>query len=138
MAEYVRVANSRERDLSNRPAFLTIPATGLAEMLSSLQGDGASEGMNPFTILASTGGPPPLGALHHVHGSMHRPVQEEQEENQIPEEQQREAEERLAKVYDKFDFHALWARLSEALSRLQNDPGSVQVLLPMIEVSGSY
>ncbi|CCU99557.1 unnamed protein product [Malassezia sympodialis ATCC 42132] len=101
-------------------------------MLSSLQGDGSREGMNPFTILASSGGPPPLTAMHHVHSPMERPILE-QEENSIPEEQQREAEEQLAKVYEKFDFHALWARLSEALSRLQNDPGSVQVLLPMIE-----
>ncbi|WFD19839.1 HECT-type E3 ubiquitin transferase [Malassezia caprae] len=89
--------------------------------------------MNPFTILASSGGPPPLTALHHVHSPMDRPALEEQEENHIPEEQQRQAEEQLAKVYDKFDFRALWARLSEALTRLQNDPGSVQVLLPMIE-----
>jgi len=94
--------------------------------------------MNPFTILASSGGPPPLTALRHVHSPMDRPVLEEQEQNSIPEEEQREAEERLAKVYDKFDFHALWARLSEALSRLQNDPGSVQVLLPMIEVRMKY
>ena len=106
-------------------------------MLSSLQGDGSREGLNPFTILASSGGPPPLTAMHHVHSPMERPILE-QEENSIPEEQQREAEEQLAKVYEKFDFHALWARLSEALSRLQNDPGSVQVLLPMIEVSISY
>lgn len=143
MAEYVWKANERERDRPNRPAFLTIPATGIAEMLSSLQSDSPQEEVNPFTILAS-GGPSPFTALHHHHHHHHhrhhmnRPIEEEKEENEVPEEQQREAEEQLAKVYDKFDFHDLWARLSEALSRLQNDPASVQVLLPMIEVSGAY
>lgn len=45
----------------------------------------------------------------------------------------RESEERLATVYESFDFDRLWARLSEALARIQSDPGSAQVLLPLIE-----
>lgn len=45
----------------------------------------------------------------------------------------RESEERLAAVYESFDFDRLWARLSEALARIQSDPGSAQVLLPLIE-----
>ena len=40
----------------------------------------------------------------------------------------------LAKVYESFRFEKLWAQLSEALARLQGDPSSAQVLLPVIEV----
>lgn len=45
-----------------------------------------------------------------------------------------EKEEKLAKVNESFDFDGLWKRLSEALTRLQADQGSAQVLLPLIEV----
>ncbi|PWY98189.1 HECT-domain-containing protein [Testicularia cyperi] len=44
-----------------------------------------------------------------------------------------EDEARLAKLYEQFEFDPLWAKLSEVLTRMKNDPGAAQILLPLIE-----
>lgn len=48
-----------------------------------------------------------------------------------------ENEKKLAKIYEGFQFQPLWDKLSEALTRLEDDPSAAQVLLPLIEVSQS-
>lgn len=48
---------------------------------------------------------------------------------------QSEDEERLARLYEGFQFAPLWRRLSDALTRLKGDPNAAQILLPLIEVS---
>ncbi|SJX63680.1 related to ubiquitin-protein ligase 1 [Sporisorium reilianum f. sp. reilianum] len=54
-----------------------------------------------------------------------------QSEAQKKKRQQDEAE--LAKIYESFEFDTLWSKLSDVLSRMKNDPGAAQILLPLIE-----
>lgn len=99
-------------------------------MLSQLQ----NYGPNPFTLLLpnangltltrNRAGFGPWNAQEHG---------ETQEEKQEDSEKKREMEAKLSRVYESFDLEMLWKRLSEALSRLQSDPASAQVLLPSIE-----
>ena len=99
-------------------------------MLSQLQ----NYGPNPFTLLLpnangltltrNRAGFGPWNAQEHG---------ETQEEKQEDSEKKREMEGKLSRVYESFDLEMLWKRLSEALSRLQSDPASAQVLLPSIE-----
>lgn len=49
----------------------------------------------------------------------------------------REEEEKLAEIYEGFQFGGLWAKLSESLSRMQDDSNAAMILLPLIEVSPS-
>lgn len=44
-----------------------------------------------------------------------------------------EDEAKLAKIYEGFEFDPLWSKLSAVLSRMKNDPGAAQILLPLIE-----
>ncbi|KAJ1022444.1 hypothetical protein NDA16_003433 [Ustilago loliicola] len=44
-----------------------------------------------------------------------------------------EDEAKLAKIYETFEFDTLWSKLSDVLSRMKNDPGAAQILLPLIE-----
>ncbi|GAK65645.1 uncharacterized protein PAN0_009c3863 [Moesziomyces antarcticus] len=44
-----------------------------------------------------------------------------------------EDEAKLAKIYESFEFDTLWSKLSSVLSRMKNDPGAAQILLPLIE-----
>ncbi len=44
-----------------------------------------------------------------------------------------EDEAKLAKIYENFEFDTLWSKLSAVLSRMKNDPGAAQILLPLIE-----
>ncbi|KIS68346.1 uncharacterized protein UMAG_03442 [Mycosarcoma maydis] len=44
-----------------------------------------------------------------------------------------QSEAALAKIYESFEFDVLWSKLSEVLSRMKNDPGAAQILLPLIE-----
>ena len=102
---------------------------GLAEMLSRLQSGGA----NPFTLLMPDAGAIPVTALRRQRSSSQESAQGDESTKNVSAEEKREGEEKLARVYESFDFDALWTRLSEALTRLRRDPGSAQVLLPMIE-----
>lgn len=102
---------------------------GLAEMLSRLQSGGA----NPFTFLMPDAGAIPVTALRRQRSPSHESAQGDESAKNVSAEEKREGEEKLARVYENFDFDALWTRLSEALTRLRRDPGSAQVLLPMIE-----
>ncbi|CDW98756.1 hypothetical protein, partial [Sporisorium scitamineum] len=54
-----------------------------------------------------------------------------QSEAQKKKREQDEAE--LAKIYESFEFDTLWSKLSDVLSRMKNDPGAAQILLPLIE-----
>ena len=54
-----------------------------------------------------------------------------QTEAQKRKREQEEAE--LAKIYESFEFDTLWSKLSDVLSRMKNDPGAAQILLPLIE-----
>lgn len=45
----------------------------------------------------------------------------------------KEDEEKLAAIYEGFDFGSLWDKLSESLSRMQNDSNAAMILLPLIE-----
>ncbi|KAJ1022812.1 hypothetical protein NDA18_005145 [Ustilago nuda] len=42
-------------------------------------------------------------------------------------------EAKLANIYEAFQFDILWSKLSNVLSRMKNDPGAAQILLPLIE-----
>lgn len=42
-------------------------------------------------------------------------------------------EAKLANIYEAFQFDTLWSKLSDVLSRMKNDPGAAQILLPLIE-----
>ncbi|SPO41451.1 related to ubiquitin-protein ligase 1 [Pseudozyma flocculosa] len=53
--------------------------------------------------------------------------------SQAQKKRKEEDEAKLAQIYEKFEFDPLWARLSEALSRLKGDPNAAQILLPLIE-----
>ena len=110
-------------------AFMETSSDGLAEMLSRLQSGGA----NPFTFLMPDAGAIPVTALRRQRSPSHESAQGDESAKNVSAEEKREGEEKLARVYENFDFDALWTRLSEALTRLRRDPGSAQVLLPMIE-----
>ena len=56
------------------------------------------------------------------------------EELEAAKKQAEENEKKLAMIYESFNFEPLWAKLSEALTRLEDDPSAAQVLLPLIEV----
>ena len=47
----------------------------------------------------------------------------------------KEDEEKLAQIYESFQFDGLWDKLSEALSRMEDDSSAAMILLPLIEVS---
>lgn len=47
----------------------------------------------------------------------------------------KEDEEQLAKIYEGFQFDGLWSKLSESLSRMEDDSSAAMILLPLIEVS---
>lgn len=74
-----------------------------------------------------------MTALRRQRSSSQESAQGDESTKNVSAEEKREGEEKLARVYESFDFDALWTRLSEALTRLRRDPGSAQVLLPMIE-----
>lgn len=102
-------------------------------MLSRLQSDGP----NPFTLLLPNAGGMPVSALRRGRAPWNESgasanVADESTKVATSEEK-REAEAKLAQVYENFDFEVLWLKLSEALSRLDYDPGTAQVLLPTIE-----
>lgn len=40
---------------------------------------------------------------------------------------------KLGAIYESFKFDPLWAKLSDVLSRMKNDPGAAQIMLPLIE-----
>lgn len=44
-----------------------------------------------------------------------------------------EDEEKLAEIYEGFEFGSLWDKLSDSLSRMQNDSNAAMILLPLIE-----
>ncbi len=96
---------------------------------------GAGPGPGTFVRMAN-GHLAAVGGAHGAHGEGSGGSQKQTKE-QI-EAAKREAEEKeknLAKIYQSFDFEPLWAKLSEALTRLEDDPSAAQVLLPLIEVS---
>lgn len=47
----------------------------------------------------------------------------------------KEDEERLAQIYESLSFDGLWDKLSESLSRMEDDSSAAMILLPLIEVS---
>ena len=118
-----------------------IPAGGLAEMLTGLRSEPVAsmvgEGGEELPLLTpAMGALPPLTMLRprRQASSSSNSARELEVKRGRTEEDQRAAEEKLAKVYESFRFEKLWAQLSEALARLQGDPSSAQVLLPVIEV----
>lgn len=118
-----------------------IPAGGLAEMLTGLRSEPVAsmvgEGGEELPLLTpAMGALPPLTMLRprRQASSSSNLARELEVKRGRTEEDQRAAEEKLAKVYESFRFEKLWAQLSEALARLQGDPSSAQVLLPVIEV----
>lgn len=135
MAEYVARTYRSEQNPPENHAFVAIPAAGIVEMLSNLQGgEDDADAVNPFAFLASGARPMSLSALRHVQTAPERTDSTEEENKKAATEaEQRAAAAQLAKVYERFDFEELWARLSETLMRLQSDPNSAQVLLPIIE-----
>ena len=99
-------------------------------MLSQLQ----NYGPNPFTLLLPSASGLTLTRNRAGFGPWNAQEHgETQEEKQEDSEKKREMEGKLSRVYESFDLEMLWKRLSEALSRLQSDPASAQVLLPSIE-----
>ena len=117
-----------------------IPAGGLAEMLTGLRSEPVAsmvgEGGEELPLLTpAMGALPPLTMRpRRQASSSSNSARELEVKRGRTEEDQRAAEEKLAKVYESFRFEKLWAQLSEALARLQGDPSSAQVLLPVIEV----
>lgn len=108
--------------------------TGLrSEPVASMVGEGGEE--LPL-LTPAMGALPPLTMLRprRQASSSSNSARELEVKRGRTEEDQRAAEEKLAKVYESFRFEKLWAQLSEALARLQGDPSSAQVLLPVIEV----
>lgn len=99
-------------------------------MLSQLQ----NYGPNPFTLLLPNANGIALTRSRNGFGPWNAQENgESEEEKQEDTEKKREMETKLSRVYENFDLQMLWKRLSEALSRLQSDPASAQVLLPSIE-----
>lgn len=99
-------------------------------MLSQLQ----NYGPNPFTLLLPNANGIALTRSRNGFGPWNAQENgESEEEKQEDTEKKREMEAKLSRVYENFDLQMLWKRLSEALSRLQSDPASAQVLLPSIE-----
>lgn len=47
----------------------------------------------------------------------------------------KEDEEKLAQIYEGLDFDGLWSKLSESLSRMEDDSSAAMILLPLIEAS---
>lgn len=123
------------------PSFVAIPASGIAEVLSGIRenvrpGAEPPERLEGFPFLAPIGGAPlPLSAIRR-NTTMRRSesMSDSEAEANGPSEQEKiENEAQLARVYESFRLDELWTKLGESLARLRADPGSAQVLLPIIE-----
>ena len=49
----------------------------------------------------------------------------------------KEDDEKLAAIYEGFQFGNLWEKLSESLTRMEDDSSAAMILLPLIEVRQS-
>lgn len=91
-------------------------------------GGGSNDGPHdPHTsfLNAIFGGSRPAG--------VRRPVIPSKEDVEAAQRKDAANEAELAHIYEQFHFEPLWTKLSEALSRLDDDPSAAQVLLPLIE-----
>lgn len=66
-------------------------------------------------------------------GGVRRPAPPSKEDAEAAQRKDAANEAELAHIYEQFYFEPLWAKLSEALTRLEDDPSAAQVLLPLIE-----
>ncbi|WFD30722.1 HECT-type E3 ubiquitin transferase [Malassezia sp. CBS 17886] len=127
-------------------AFMAVPGAGLTDMMTGLRGDSPASDMQGVEALGGTGIPIlgasgasglplPLSALRESHEQLDRTATPSDVGGKaaLTEEETSANEAKLAQVYETFDFTPLWHRLSESLARLQGDPSSAQVLLPLIE-----
>ncbi|EST09465.1 hypothetical protein PSEUBRA_000676 [Kalmanozyma brasiliensis GHG001] len=73
----------------------------------------------------------PRADFRHSSSSRSRPSDQTHLEKQKKRREEDEA--KLAKIYESFEFDPLWSKLSDVLSRMKNDPGAAQILLPLIE-----
>ena len=129
--------------MPGQATFVAIPTGGLVNMLSGLPGDEAAarggsggEELANGDMLGAPGArtmslPLSLGVDGDEGGS--RDMVHKENDANAEGGVDSENEEKLAQVYETFEFDGLWTRLSEALSRMQGDQGSAQVLLPLIE-----
>ncbi|KAN0060814.1 E3 ubiquitin-protein ligase tom1 [Thecaphora frezii] len=74
-----------------------------------------------------------MGLRPHSHNASTPSRKSDDTPSHAQKNRRQEDEAKLAQIYEKFEFDPLWARLSEALSRLKNDPNAAQILLPLIE-----
>lgn len=73
----------------------------------------------------------PRADFRHNPPNRYRPSDQTHLEKQKKKREEDEA--KLAKIYESFEFDPLWSKLSDVLSRMKNDPGAAQILLPLIE-----
>ncbi|KAK0535588.1 E3 ubiquitin-protein ligase tom1 [Tilletia horrida] len=73
------------------------------------------------------------GGRHGLHESGTSTTGKSKEAEAAAKKEKEANEEKLKKMYEEFDFRPLWTRLSQALTRLKDNPSAAQVLLPLIE-----
>lgn len=93
--------------------------------LSSVPGLGA--------ILGDVSAGPSIQISHTGAVASSSRTKNESSPNEAQKKKRKEDEAKLAEMYEKFEFDPLWSKLSQVLSRMKNDPGASQILLPLIE-----
>lgn len=101
-----------------------IPVHGSAQGMERSSGDPSLEALNMFLRMPYPGDARTSPAARNKPESSHSEAQKKKRE---------EDEAKLAKIYESFKFDTLWSKLSDVLSRMKNDPGAAQILLPLIE-----
>ncbi|KAK0549071.1 E3 ubiquitin-protein ligase tom1 [Tilletia horrida] len=119
------------------PAMFESAAGAFAELLT---GRRPPPGSSPFMRTGGmVGGIPITSSSRHTHGSSAlneastSAAGKSREAEAAAKKEKEENEEKLKKMYEEFDFRPLWTRLSQALTRLKDNPSAAQVLLPLIE-----
>lgn len=96
--------------------------------------DGAGPSSSSSTRLPATSGD---GAGPSSSQAMQDEIRKAENETAEADKSKRkkEDEERLVSIYESLSFDGLWDKLSESLSRMEEDSSAAMILLPLIEVS---
>ncbi|SPO27765.1 related to ubiquitin-protein ligase 1 [Ustilago trichophora] len=100
-----------------------IPVHGSMLGIDGSSGDPSLEALNMFLRMPYPGDARTSPAARK-HENTHSEAQKKKRE---------EDEAKLGAIYESFKFDPLWAKLSDVLSRMKNDPGAAQIMLPLIE-----
>ncbi|SNX85924.1 related to ubiquitin-protein ligase 1 [Melanopsichium pennsylvanicum] len=100
-----------------------IPVHGSMQSMDGSSGDPSLEALNMFLRMPYPGEARASPSGRKPDNAHSEALKKKREEDQA----------KLSQIYKSFHFDALWSKLSEVLSRMKNDPGAAQILLPLIE-----